>query len=103
MSVLIRIDPGAGDFAEDKDLARQLRTGALLPALARGEDVALDFAGVRYATQSFVHTLLGEAIRRYGEAVLNRLEFRNCSAPLRSLIEFVVDYSLDGFAETQPT
>lgn len=99
MSVVIKVAPGVGEFAEDKDLARQLRADALLPALARGEDVVLDFAGVTYATQSFVHTLIGEALHRYGEAALSKMEFRHCSAPLRSLIELVVDYSLNGFAE----
>ena len=102
MSVLIRVDPGRGEFAEDKELARQLRTEALLPALAGGEDVVLDFAGVTYATQSFVHTLIGEALQRHGEEALNKLEFRNCSGPLRSVIELVVDYSLNGFAEAHP-
>ncbi|MFL5539414.1 MAG: STAS-like domain-containing protein [Longimicrobiaceae bacterium] len=102
MSRLIKVDPGGGEFAEDKEFARQLRTEVLLPALADGEGVVLDFAGVTYATQSFVHTLIGEALHRHGEAALDKLEFRNCSGPLRSLIEFVVDYSLNGFAEAHP-
>lgn len=101
MNVLIKLDPGAGEFAEDKDLARRLRTGKLLPALARGDDVVLDFSGVAYATQSFVHALIGEALNQHGEAALGRLEFRNCSPQLRSLVELVVGYSLGGFAEAQ--
>jgi hypothetical protein len=102
MSILVRLASGAGEFAEDKDLARRIRIGELLPALGRGDDVVLDFAGVTYATQAFVHALIGEALRQHGDAALNRLEFRNCSPALRSLVEFVVDYSLGGFAQPQP-
>jgi len=102
VSVLIKLEPGAGGFAEDKDLARRIRTSKLLPALERGEDVVLDFDGVTYATQSFVHALIGEALQRHGQTALARLEFRNCSPQMRSLVEFVVDYSLGGFPETQP-
>jgi hypothetical protein len=102
VSILIKLDPGAGEFVEDKDLARRIRTSKLLPALQRGDDVVLDFAGVTYATQSFVHALIGEALRQHGQAALNKLEFRNCSAQMRSLVAFVVDYSLRGFPESQP-
>jgi hypothetical protein len=102
MSVLIKLDPGAGEFAEDKEFARRIRVSKLLPALERGDDVVLDFAGVTYATQSFVHALIGEALQQHGQGVLNRLEFRNCSPQMRSLVEFVVDYSLGGFSQPQP-
>lgn len=61
----------------------------------------LDFERVEYATQSYVHALIGEALTRYGEAVLEQLEFRNCSDQMRSLVELVVDYSLGGFAESE--
>ena len=51
----------------------------------------------RLATQSFVHALIGEALKRYGAKALDRIEFRNCSRQLKSLIPLVVDYSLGGF------
>lgn len=99
MSETIELGSGAkSGFLEDKDLAREIRKEKVLPALERHELVILDFAGVNYATQSFVHALIGEALHRYEEAALDLLEFRNCSPQLQSLVELVVDYSLGGFA-----
>lgn len=86
-------------FAEDKDEAKLIRTSRILPALAHGEAVALDFARIEYATQSFVHALIGEALQRYNERALDMLEFRNCNKAVQSVIELVVDYSLGGFVE----
>lgn len=101
MSEIIKLEPGVGGFAEDKDQARLLRISKILPALDRGESVALDFSEIHYATQSYVHALIGEALRKYGEGLLERVEFKNCSPQLRSLIELVVDYSLGGFSEAK--
>lgn len=93
----IKIPSSAGTFAEDKDLARELRTERIIPALEANEKVVLDFSNVAYATQSFVHALVGEPLKRFGEPVLEHIEFRNCSRQLQSVIELVVDYSLGGF------
>ena len=98
----LRVAPPDMAFAEDKDYARELRIAALLPALERGDAVVLDFQGVHFATQSFVHALIGEALKRFGEAVLDRIEFRNCSDQLRSIVDLVVDYSLGGFSIPEP-
>lgn len=92
-----------GGFAEDKDQAKAIRTSTILPALARSETLILDFEAIQYATQSFVHALIGEALQRYGEQALEKIEFRNCSEAVRSAIELVVDYSLGGFVEAGST
>lgn len=102
MSLLIELGPGVEGFAEDKGEAREIRIAKLLPALDRGEEVVLDFTGIRYATQSYVHALIGEALNKHRERALEHIEFRNCSPQVRSLIEFVVDYSLSGFPNHQP-
>lgn len=99
MSQILLLESGVNGFAEDKDQARELRTLKLLPALSRGETLVLDFKAVQYATQSFIHALIGEALQKYGDHALDLLEFRNCSAQVRSVIALVVDYSLGGFAE----
>lgn len=95
----IQIPSGSNGFAEDKEEARKLRIGRLLPALERGDSVSLDFAKVKYATQSYIHALVGEALQKFGDQVLDRLEFKNCSASVRSVVELVVDYSLAGFPD----
>jgi hypothetical protein len=97
MTKVIQLPPGIVGFAEDKDQARSIRLAMLLPALDQGEEVVLDFRDVKYATQSFIHALLSEALHKYGEDLLDRVEFRNCTPQLRSVIELVVDYSLGGF------
>jgi hypothetical protein len=94
----IVIGAAANRFAENKEEARKLRRTRILPALERRERVTLDFRQVSYATQSFIHALIGEALQRYGEQALEFLEFKNCSAALKSVIRLVVDYSLGGFS-----
>ncbi|HXH38992.1 MAG TPA: STAS-like domain-containing protein [Thermoanaerobaculia bacterium] len=97
MKKRIRLAAGIAGFAEDKEYAKHLRQAAILPALAKGDQVVLDFGRVKYATQSFVHALIGEPLKRFGDPVLDQLEFQSCSPQLRSVIELVVDYSLGGF------
>lgn len=97
MTIVIELQPGVAGFAEDKDQAKLLRVNTLLPALEQGDTLVLDFRHVNYATQSFIHALLGEALYRFGEDLLERIEFKNCTPQLQSVIELVVDYSLGGF------
>lgn len=92
------IDPTVGELAEDKDYARDLRREHILPALEAAKHVSLDFRRATYVTQSFVHALIGEALKRYGDDVLDRIEFRHCSPQVKSIVELVVDYSLGGFS-----
>jgi hypothetical protein len=93
----IELSSGIAGFAEDKEYAKRIRQDEILPALEAARGVALDFHLVKYATQSFVHALIGEPIKRFGEPVLDKLEFQNCTPQLQSVIELVVDYSLGGF------
>lgn len=99
----IRITPGASGFAEDKDDARSIRETSLLPALEKADMVVIDFEAVAYATQSYVHALVGEALKRYGEQALRLIEFKHCSPTVRSVVELVVDYSLGGFPASTGT
>lgn len=88
----ISIRDQAGTFAEDKDVARHLRQSLIEPALAAEQEVALDFAGVTGATQSFVHSLISDLFRKHGNSVLDRLEFRNCNPTVKKVISIVIDY-----------
>lgn len=81
-----------GVFAENKDIARDLRTKTILPALQEGEVVMLDFARVEGVTQSFVHALLSDLLRQYGREVLDKIVFKNCGDEVRKIIAIVVDY-----------
>jgi STAS-like domain of unknown function (DUF4325) len=91
--IQIRIDD-AHTILEDKDRARDLRRRKLLPALKQKQPVVLDFAGVDVATQSFVHALISEAVRRYGDLALELIEFRNCTPAVQQIVSTVVAYTL---------
>lgn len=86
----------AGAFAENKDVARELRVAKIMPALQRGEEVVLDFTGVEDATQSFVHALISDALREHGADVLERLAFKSCSPVVKKVVSIVVDYMQEG-------
>jgi hypothetical protein len=90
-----------GEFAVDKDAARKIRTATILPALDAGADVVLDFRNVQVATQSFVHALISEPVRRDGREGLRRLVFKNTSPTVKRVIKMVVAYSLANMPTTR--
>lgn len=88
-----------GDFGEDKDAAAALRESAIKPAISRGETVSLDFCDVTLVTQSFIHALISDVLRVYGENALDLLEFENCVEVVKGIISTVVQYSLDSLLD----
>lgn len=54
--------------------------------------VDLNFEGVDSATQSFVHALISDVIRKYSVEIIDRISFKNCSTTIRKIIEIVIDY-----------
>lgn len=84
-----------GEFAEDKNKAKRIRTSILEPKIARGDLICLDFKGVNNATQSFIHALISNLIRLYGIDVLDLIEFKNCNETLQTIITIVIDYMQD--------
>src|SRR5260221_9125012 len=86
-------------FAEDKDVAAEIRENCLRPAMDAGEAVVLDFTGVRLTTQSFIHALISDVLRRNGEGVLELITFKGCNRVVRGVIKTVVQYSLEGVGE----
>lgn len=89
----IKIFDLAGGFAENKDIARDIRIKQLTPALDKGEDsIIIDFKNVTGATQSFVHALISELIRKYDSDVFTRIFFKNCNASVEQIINIVADY-----------
>ena len=95
MSTRLVLRDHVADFAENKDVARELRRTVIAPAVKAGEVVELDFDSVSIATQSFVHALLGEVIREEPEKALSLLTFRNCSPAVKSTITLVAEYMQD--------
>jgi hypothetical protein len=93
---IIRLLPYTGDFAENKDVARDIRINQILPEIASGREVVLDFQGITAATQSFVHALISELVRKYTDEVYERISFKNCSPSVQQIINIVADYMEDG-------
>ncbi|MDP3640428.1 MAG: STAS-like domain-containing protein [Nanoarchaeota archaeon] len=88
----IKIAKLTGTFAENKDVARDLRLKKIIPAIETKEGIILNFAGIEGATQSFIHALMSDVIRRYGIEVLDKISFKDCNETVRKIISMVVDY-----------
>jgi len=92
----IAIFERAGAFAENKDIARDIRNHEIIPALKENEEIVLDFQQVRGATQSFIHALISEILRAHGVNVLDSISFKSCNDTIKQIIETVVDYMQEG-------
>ncbi len=96
MTRTIKLFNYAGDFAENKDTARNLRINFIEPILSKSESIILDFNNVSSATQSFIHALISETIRKFGIEALDRISFKNCNSKIQTIVEIVVEYVQDG-------
>ncbi len=81
-----------GSFAENKDLARDIRKEKIVPAIEDDQEVCLDFEGKESATQSFIHALISELIRVYGNDIIDKIVFKNCNGTVQKIINIVIDY-----------
>ena len=88
----LKIFKYAGSFAENKDIARDIRLNKLIPALEKKRNIVLDFEKVEGATQSFIHALISDLIRKYGNEVLENIQFKSCNNTIKGIITIVVDY-----------
>ena len=96
----INIFDYATDFAEDKDIAAEIRKSKIELALKKGDEVELDFTDVTLTTQSFIHALISDVLRTGGEKVLDDIVFKSCASGVRGIIETVVQYSLETMDES---
>ncbi|MEA2055863.1 MAG: STAS-like domain-containing protein [Candidatus Thermoplasmatota archaeon] len=88
----IKLFPVVGSFAENKDVARDVRLKKITPVLKDKQEITLDFEGIDSATQSFIHALISDLIRKYGINVLDEIYFKNCNETVKKIINIVVDY-----------
>ncbi|MBI2066395.1 MAG: STAS-like domain-containing protein [Deltaproteobacteria bacterium] len=96
---IITIFKEAGAFAENKDVARNMRLQEIIPALENHEEVILDFSQVTAATQSFVHALISDVLKKFGNGVLDRISFKSCNDTVKKIIGIVVDYMQEGMGD----
>ncbi|EKD67332.1 MAG: hypothetical protein ACD_48C00473G0001 [uncultured bacterium] len=89
---IIKLLSKTGTFAENKDVAREIRIENITPILEKNEEITLDFEGVDSATQSFIHALISELIRSFGNEIVENIYFKNCNKNVQNIINIVVEY-----------
>lgn len=82
-----------GDFSEDVEAAAKYRDDTILPTLAAGGLVVLDFHGVRAATQSFIHALMYKVFRD-GENLGSCLTVSRTDSATEQAIRSVAAYAV---------
>jgi len=90
--IKISIQKEVGQFAENKDIARTLRTKIIIPSLSKGKPVEIDFLGVEGVTQSFIHALIAEPIRKFRDEALEKLAYKHCTDNVKEIIKAVYEY-----------
>ena len=99
----IAIFEQAGGFAENKDVAREIRLKEIIPELNSGGIVTLDFSRVDAVTQSFIHALISDLFRNYGASILDQVIFKACNEKIKKMINIVVDYMQEGIGDDGPS
>jgi len=90
----IKLFDVVGSFAEDKDIAKEIRVNEVMPILDK-EEIVFNFLNVEGATQSFVHALISDLIRKKGINILDKVYFKNCNDTIKKIIGIVVEYMQD--------
>ncbi|MBI2094875.1 MAG: STAS-like domain-containing protein [Candidatus Omnitrophica bacterium] len=95
---------GKKDFAENKDIGQEIRLNEIMPTLLKNEEVILNFSNVDRASQSFIHSLISDPIRKLGvEKALKLIAFKACNDNLKGIIGIVLDYMQDAINRGKET
>ena len=86
---------GEKDFAENKDIGKEIRVNYIMPELKKNNEVILNFNKVDRASQSFIHSLVSDPIRTYGDRAVELLLFKNCNDKVKNMIKIVLSYLQD--------
>ncbi len=87
---------GEKEFAENKDIGRDIRVKEIMPQLEIGEEVVLNFEKIARASQSFIHSLVSDPIRKYGvNRALELVAFKSCNNAVKQMIGIVLEYMQD--------
>ncbi|MDP9361966.1 MAG: STAS-like domain-containing protein [Acidobacteriota bacterium] len=84
-------------FEENVERAAEIRESEIMPALVAGALVVLDFSGIRFATQSFIHACMYRILRDASAEATNQLSIANATPATREAIRAVAAYAtVDG-------
>ena len=92
MKKIIKLKKLAGEFAENKDIAKEVRIAEIMPALSKGIEIVIDFTGVSGATQSFIHALVSDPIREFKGVAFDKLIYKDANDDIREIISIVYRY-----------
>lgn len=87
MNQELRIYDEFGPFCADGGRAVSFFKSSLVPLLESGQEVVVNFSGVRNLNSSFSNALLSSMILKYGPSVCNRVRFSNVRKNVQILIE----------------
>lgn len=87
-------------FEEDVERAAKIREEDLLPSMRLGTLVVLNFDGVKFATQSFIHALMYKVIRD-GQNIGSTLCIAKCSRSTREAVMAVAAYARMGESDVK--
>lgn len=95
--MIIEIFKLCGNFAENKDQARDIREKSIKPFITKTKNpkIIIDFKDVDSSTQSFIHALISGIFQEHKKEALEYFEFKNCNIAIKSLITTVINYSLE--------
>ncbi|WP_414569521.1 STAS-like domain-containing protein [Nostoc sp. CCY 9925] len=80
-----------GKYAEDKMTAIRIRDEKLMPEIAEGKSLTIDFDDIISAPHSFLNALLATPIRQYGMAAYKKIKIINAAPEIRETIDFILD------------
>jgi hypothetical protein len=83
------------EYAEDKEGAVRFRDRKLLPAIAEGKSILLNFDRVVSAPHSFLSALLATPIMRLGMTAYKLIKVTNAVPEIRETIDFILDENTD--------
>jgi hypothetical protein len=93
---------GNKDFAENKDVGQQIRLEEIMPELEKDREVILNFEKIDRASQSFIHSLISEPVRKYGaDKSLDLMLFKSCNKTVKAMINIVLDYLQDALQDEE--
>lgn len=92
-----------GPLLADGSEASKYRHTRIEPQLEKGDEIEVDFTGIRNANSSFVNALLAAPLERHGKTVLERLMFKGCNPLIRVLVEGAIDLGLAKNNRLHPT
>jgi hypothetical protein len=99
---VIKMFERVGSFASNKDIAKEIRTYEIMPTLEKKEEVIIDFEKVDGATQSFVHALISEAMRKFGAKILlQQISFKSCNEKIQAIVTIVTEYMQAGLEDAK--